>query len=121
MSIANHPAQTSAEVFARGASENGVVDFPQLQKSPEFYRGKPVHIADGTLMRLRDFPGQIPESDRKQGIKKLYLGWVFGRDELLAQAQAVGLGLRREFVLPAWLSAAGAPEDPVEHRALLFG
>ena len=40
---------------------------------------------------------------------------------LVPLMQSAGLELRREFVLPAWLSAAGAPEDPVEHRAFLFG
>jgi putative methyltransferase (TIGR04325 family) len=49
-----------------------------------------------------------------------YLGWVFNRDELLATAQAAGGLLVREFLLSAWLSAAGAPEAPVGHRGFLF-
>jgi len=46
-----------------------------------------------------------------------YLGWVLNRDELL---EAAGLPLAREFLLDARFSAAGAPEDPVEHRSFLF-
>jgi putative methyltransferase (TIGR04325 family) len=57
---------------------------------------------------------------QRYGYGTEYLGWVFNRGELLAAAAAAGLALAREFVLPAWLSAAGAPEDPVEHRAFLL-
>jgi putative methyltransferase (TIGR04325 family) len=46
-----------------------------------------------------------------------YLGWVLNRRELL---DAVPLALAREFLLDARFSAAGAPEDPVEHRSFLF-
>jgi putative methyltransferase (TIGR04325 family) len=46
-----------------------------------------------------------------------YLGWVLNRDELLAAAP---LPLAREFLLDARFSAAGAPEDPVDHRSFLF-
>jgi putative methyltransferase (TIGR04325 family) len=46
-----------------------------------------------------------------------YLGWVLNRDELV---EAAGLPLAREFLLDARFSAAGAPEDPVEHRSFLF-
>ena len=49
-----------------------------------------------------------------------YLGWVVSRDELLAEAAAVGLELDRELLLDAWLSAQGAPEDPIGHRGFLF-
>jgi len=45
-----------------------------------------------------------------------YLGWVLNRDELLAAAPP----LAREFLLDARFSAAGAPEDPVDHRSFLF-
>jgi putative methyltransferase (TIGR04325 family) len=45
-----------------------------------------------------------------------YLGWVLNRDELLAAAPP----LTREFLLDARFSAAGAPEDPVDHRSFLF-
>ena len=37
-----------------------------------------------------------------------------------ARRRRAGLELVRELVLPAWLSAEGAPEAPVEHRAFLF-
>jgi putative methyltransferase (TIGR04325 family) len=57
---------------------------------------------------------------QRYGYGTEYLGWVFNRDELLAVAADSRLALVREFRLPAWLSAAGAPEDPVEHRAFLF-
>ncbi len=46
-----------------------------------------------------------------------YLGWVLNRRELL---DAVPLALAREFLLDARFSAAGAPENPVEHRSFLF-
>jgi len=46
-----------------------------------------------------------------------YLGWVLNRGELLAAAP---LPLAREFLLDARFSAAGAPEDPVDHRSFLF-
>jgi putative methyltransferase (TIGR04325 family) len=54
------------------------------------------------------------------GYETEYLGWVVNRDELLEQAAAAGLTLVREVILPAWLSAAGAPEEPVGHRGFLF-
>ena len=49
-----------------------------------------------------------------------YLGWVFNREELLATARQAGGRLVREFLLSAWLSAAGAPEAPIAHRGFLF-
>lgn len=49
-----------------------------------------------------------------------YQGWVVSRDELLAAAADGGLALERELLLDAWLSAAGAPEDPIGHRGFLF-
>ena len=49
-----------------------------------------------------------------------YVGWVLSRAELLAEAKAAGLALERELLLDAWLSAAGAPEDPIGHRGFLF-
>ena len=42
------------------------------------------------------------------------------RAELLDAAAAAGLVLDRELLLDAWLSAAGAPEDPIGHRGFLF-
>jgi len=49
-----------------------------------------------------------------------YLGWVVSREALLAEASRAGLALDRELLLDAWLSAAGAPEDPIGHRGFLF-
>jgi putative methyltransferase (TIGR04325 family) len=49
-----------------------------------------------------------------------YLGWVVSRAELLERAAASRLELVREFLLDAWLSAAGAPEAPTPHRGFLF-
>jgi putative methyltransferase (TIGR04325 family) len=49
-----------------------------------------------------------------------YLGWVVNRSELLACAEGVNLELVREFLLDAWLSAKGAPEEPTGHRGFLF-
>jgi putative methyltransferase (TIGR04325 family) len=57
---------------------------------------------------------------QRYGYGTEYLGWVFNREELLAAAAGLRLELEREFVLAAWLSAAGAPEDAIEHRAFLF-
>lgn len=54
------------------------------------------------------------------GYETEYLGWVLNRDELVETARAAGLELVREFLLPAWLSAEGAPESPIEHRGFLF-
>ena len=49
-----------------------------------------------------------------------YLGWVVSRSELLDAAAAAGLELDRELLLDAWMSPAGAPEDPIGHRGFLF-
>lgn len=49
-----------------------------------------------------------------------YLGWVVSRAELLDAAAAAGLELDRELLLDAWMSPAGAPEDPIGHRGFLF-
>ena len=49
-----------------------------------------------------------------------YLGWVVSRDEFLTEAAAAGLALDRELLLDAWLSASGAPEDPIGHRGFVF-
>ena len=54
------------------------------------------------------------------GYETEYQGWVVSRDELLAAAAAGSLELERELLLDAWLSAAGAPEDPIGHRGFLF-
>jgi putative methyltransferase (TIGR04325 family) len=56
----------------------------------------------------------------RYGYKTEYLGWVVSRQELLREAASARLELVREFLLSAWFSAAGAPEDPVEHRGYLF-
>jgi putative methyltransferase (TIGR04325 family) len=56
----------------------------------------------------------------RYGYETEYLGWVVSRDELLREAASAQLELVREFVLSAWFSAPGAPEDPVEHRGYLF-
>jgi putative methyltransferase (TIGR04325 family) len=49
-----------------------------------------------------------------------YLGWVLSRSEVLVEAAGAGLELVRELLLDAWLSAVGAPEDPIGHRGFLF-
>ena len=56
----------------------------------------------------------------RYGYDTEYLGWVIGRDELLAEGERAGMELVREFVLDDLLFAPGAPEDPSEHRAYLF-
>jgi putative methyltransferase (TIGR04325 family) len=56
----------------------------------------------------------------RYGYDTEYLGWVVSREELLREAASARLELVREFLLSAWFSAPGAPEDPVEHRGYLF-
>jgi putative methyltransferase (TIGR04325 family) len=54
------------------------------------------------------------------GYETEYLGWVVNRRDLLDAASASGARLVREFLVDAWFSAAGAPEDPLGHRSFLF-
>jgi putative methyltransferase (TIGR04325 family) len=54
------------------------------------------------------------------GYETEYLGWVVNRAELLETAAANDVRHAREFLVDAWFSAAGAPEDPVGHRSFLF-
>jgi putative methyltransferase (TIGR04325 family) len=56
----------------------------------------------------------------RYGYDTEYLGWVLNRHEFLVYADGAGVSLAREFLLDAYFSAAGAPEDPVEHRSFLF-
>lgn len=56
----------------------------------------------------------------RYGYETEYVGWVVDREELLDCAAKLGLTLEREFVIDAWLSAQGAPEDPIGHRGFLF-
>jgi putative methyltransferase (TIGR04325 family) len=48
-----------------------------------------------------------------------FLGWVFGRDELLEAAAQAGMSFLREFVFHSW-PIPGAPANPVELRGYLF-
>jgi putative methyltransferase (TIGR04325 family) len=54
------------------------------------------------------------------GYETEYLGWAINVDELLETARAAGLELVRELLVPAWLTAAGAPETPTGHAGFLF-
>ncbi|MBA3245289.1 MAG: hypothetical protein H0T61_08970 [Actinobacteria bacterium] len=56
----------------------------------------------------------------RYGYETEYVGWVVNREELLDCAAKLGFVLERELVLDAWLSAPGAPEDPIGHRGFLF-
>lgn len=56
----------------------------------------------------------------RYGYETEYVGWVVNREELLECAAHLGLALEREFVIDAWLSAHGAPEDPIGHRGFLL-
>ncbi len=56
----------------------------------------------------------------RYGYETEYVGWVVNREELLEAALTLGLTLERELVIDAWLSAPGAPEDPIGHRGFLF-
>lgn len=62
----------------------------------------------------------VLQSAYRYGYGTAYIGWVVNREELLDYAAELELGLEREFVIDAWLSAAGAPENPVGHRGFLF-
>jgi putative methyltransferase (TIGR04325 family) len=104
-------------------------------------------LASGSLQYSEDWPGdlarlgaaagrylyvtRLPVAQRSESFVVLqrayaygydteYLGWVVNRDDLLARAEAAQLRLVREFLLAAWFSAAGAPEEAVEHRGFLF-
>ena len=54
------------------------------------------------------------------GYETEYAGWVVSRDAFLARASDAGLVLDRELLLDAWMSPAGAPENPIGHRGFLF-
>jgi hypothetical protein len=83
-------------------------------------------VADGYLLvtrvpvALRSPSFVVLQRAYAYGYDTEYLGWVIDRDELVAVARAGGAELVRELVLPALLSADGAPEVPVEHRGFLF-
>lgn len=104
-------------------------------------------MASGSLQYAEDWCGQLAELARacsgylyvtrlpysrsggsyhvlqrahRYGYETEYVGWVVDRGELLDCATALGLVLEREFMLDAWLSAAGAPDDPIGHRGFLF-
>jgi len=62
----------------------------------------------------------VMQRAHRYGYDTEYLGWVVNRDELIDRARAAGLELVREVLLPAWLSAEGAPEAPTDHRGFLF-
>lgn len=62
----------------------------------------------------------VLQRSQRHGYGTEYLGWVLNLGELLGVAAAAGFELRREFLLGAQFSAAGAPDDPVGHRGFLF-
>lgn len=62
----------------------------------------------------------VLQSAYRYGYGTEYIGWVVNREELLDAAAELELRLEREFVIDAWLSADGAPENPVGHRGFLF-
>lgn len=62
----------------------------------------------------------VLQSAYRYGYGTEYIGWVVNREELLDCAAELELRLEREFVIDAWLSADGAPENPVGHRGFLF-
>jgi putative methyltransferase (TIGR04325 family) len=69
---------------------------------------------------LRSASFVVLQRARRYGYETEYIGWVINRDELVQTAETAGLRFVREVLLPARFSAAGAPEDPVEHRGFLF-
>lgn len=71
-------------------------------------------------LALRSPSFVVLQRAQRHGYGTEYLGWVLNRDELLGVAASAGLELRREFLLGARFSAAGAPEDPVGHGGFLF-
>lgn len=56
---------------------------------------------------------------QEYGYGSEYLGWIFNREEILAEARALGLVLTREFLLPGTGQIPGAPRPHVG-RAYLF-
>jgi len=62
----------------------------------------------------------VMQRAHRYGYDTEYLGWVVNREQLIERARAAGLELVREVLLPAWLSAEGAPEAPTDHRGFLF-
>ena len=88
--------------------------------------GRLGHAATGRLLVTRlpialDAPSFVVlQRAGAYGYETEYLGWVVSRAELLHAAFRTGLELERELLLDAWLSAAGAPEDPIGHRGFLL-
>lgn len=67
-----------------------------------------------------DGPSFVLRQDvRRYGYETFYDGWVFNRQEFLAEVAAQGLILEREFLLFTDLSVENIPEQ-VGHRAYLF-
>jgi putative methyltransferase (TIGR04325 family) len=62
----------------------------------------------------------VVQRPHAHGYPTEYVGWVVNRNEFLGAADDAGLALREEFLVMAWFSAAGAPEDPVGHRGFLL-
>jgi putative methyltransferase (TIGR04325 family) len=99
-----------------------------LQYAPD-WRSLVTRLADAAQHRLflarlplvlRAEPFVVLQRAYQHGYETEYLGWVFSRPSLLDAVRAAGLQLEREFLLGARFSAAGAPEDPVDHRSFLF-
>lgn len=62
----------------------------------------------------------VVQRPHAHGYPTEYVGWVVNRNELLAAARDARLELLHEFLVMAWFSPAGAPEDPVGHRGFLW-
>ena len=109
-------AMTSLWRAARSSTpKTGVLSSPHSQRSRAAISTSP-----GSPTRARAPSFHILQRAYRYGYETEYVGWVVGRAELLDCAAGLGLTLEREFVIDAWLSAPGAPEDPIGHRGFLF-
>ncbi|MDQ3161885.1 MAG: hypothetical protein M3Q92_03505 [Actinomycetota bacterium] len=134
-------AQTVAAARETGAAGRFVADDSWADRRYDLV------MASGSLQYAEDWRAQLAELSRvcsgylyvtrlpyarsalsfhilqrayRYGYETEYVGWVVNREELLDCALKLGLVLERELVLDAWLSAEGAPEDPIGHRGFLF-
>jgi len=67
--------QTPPEAFAKSAEENKDVFFSHLWNTPQMYRGKVVTVK-GTMLKLTKV--DAPLNARKEAVRHVYEGWVFG-------------------------------------------
>jgi len=67
--------QTPPEAFAKSAEENRDIFFSHLWNAPQLQRGKVVTVK-GKMLKLTKV--DAPLNARKEGVRHVYEGWVFG-------------------------------------------